>query len=543
MPYKEKIKEEIQKAVQGAASVTVEKPKLKEHGDASSNIAMILAKELKKNPFDIAQDIKEKAKLNTSLISNIEVAKPGFLNFTLSNAALAEFLHEASKLKSNYGFSKSKTKEKVLVEFVSANPTGDLHIGHGRQAVLGSALASLLEKAGHDVYREFYVNDYGEQIVNLSETAWAIYQKSKGEKYEWKESFYPEDTTTPFVKEVLDGNPPGITKESLGQATKELILKSQQDLLSSFEVNFDKWFSETSLHKSKEVEKVLQKLKEKGCTYEHEGALWFKAEEYGDVRDRVLIKSDGKKTYLLADIAYHIDKLNRSEKLITIWGADHQGQEVSLKGALKALGYDDTKLEIVFVQLVSLKKQGQEVKMSKRAGNVITVKEVLDEVGKDAVRYFLVESHANNRMVFDVDLAKKQDKDNPVFYVQYAHARCCSIFRQIDEKGGLKQDGSKEVFLNLFKVNNQEYQATKDLILKILDFSEEVTNAATNRAPNRIANYLKELASDFHQFYTVCRVISDNEELTKARLQLVDILRTTIHNGLKILGITAPNAM
>ena len=543
MSYKEKIKSEIKKVLNGSlCEIGIERTKTKEHGDVATNIAMLLAKEQKRNPLDIANEIKEKI-TSSNLISKLEVAKPGFINIVISDSALAESLSEVF-IQPLFGFGLPKTKEKILVEYVSANPTGDLHIGHGRQAAIGSCLVNLLEASGHDVQSEFYINDYGEQIAKLSQTVWAIYKKLSGETVEWKEEFYPEELVLPYVKKALAEKIENITIDSLGQRVKDIILKSQGDLLSSFRVNFNKWFSETSLHLSGAVKETITKLKD--SSYEHEGAIWFKGKDLGDVRDRVLVRADGRPTYLLPDIAYHIDKFSRGySKLITIWGADHHGQEVSLKGGLKALGYDDSKLEIVFVQLVSLKKDGQEVKMSKRAGTVVTVQEVLDEVGADAFRYFLVESHSNNRMVFDIDLAKKQDKDNPVYYIQYAHARCCSIFRQaVQEYGDLNLIKNKELLLNLFLVNNQESEVTKSLVLKILDFPEEIALASNNRTPNRIANYLKDLACEFHQFYTICRVISKKEEdLTKARLCLVEAVKLTIANGLKILGITAPEAM
>ncbi len=547
MSYKQKIQTEIKKALNGITEeIVVEKTKLKEHGDAATNIAMVLAKTQKRNPLEIANEIKEKLKSNTALISKIDVAKPGFLNFTISDQALIESLLEVYKSRENYGFVQNKLKEKILVEYVSANPTGDLHLGHGRQAVIGSCLVNLLDKAGYNISSEFYINDYGEQITKLTETSWAIYEKLNGKQINWSEGFYPEEGVSPYVEKVLEDMKSGFMKEELGQKVKDLILKSQKQLLSSCKVEFDKWFSETDLHKNKVVEEILKKLKEKDVTYEHEGALWFKAEEFGDVRDRVLIRSDGRPTYLVADIAYHIDKINRGfNKLITIWGADHHGQEVSLKGGLKALGYDADKLEVIFVQLVSLRQHGQEVKMSKRAGAVITVEEVLNEVGADAFRYFLIETHANNRMVFDIDLAKKQDKDNPVYYIQYAHARCCSIFRQYKELNAEEKFdfNNPELLMNLFKSNEQEYAATKDLILKILDFPEEVILAAKSTSPNRIANYLKDLATNLHQFYTICRVISKDLNLTKSRLALIEAVKITIANGLKILGITAPKAM
>ena len=565
MSYKQKIQEEIKRAVGDSQDdILVERTKLKGHGDVATNIAMVLAKENKKNPLEVANEIKEKIEIDPDLISHIDVAKPGFINFVVSEYALCESLNEVYKLEGSYGLTKEKSKEKVLVEYVSANPTGDLHIGHGRQAAIGSCLVNLLSASGYDTASEFYINDYGEQIEKLFDTSYAIYKKLKGEKIEWKEGYYPESILLPYIQKIIEKDKSDLTKESLGQAVKDVILQMQKELLSSIGVNFNKWFSETQLHKSGEVEKTLNSLKEKGCVYEQEGATWFRAKDFGDVRDRVLIRADGRPTYLLSDIAYHADKLKRSDHLITIWGADHHGQEIGLKGALKALGYDDNKLEIIFVQLVSLSQEGQEVKMSKRAGVVVTIGEVVKEVGIDAFRYFLGESHPNMRMVFDLNLAKRQDKDNPVYYVQYAHARCCSIFRQLtqekiskeekriipsiiskEELKGLNENfkSTPKSFVTSFQTGNIEYQTTKALILRILDFPEEVMQSAINRSPNRIANYLKDLATEFHQFYTVCRVISKDINLTKSRLGIVGATKITIANGLKLLGVSAPETM
>ena len=572
MSYKEKIQSEILKAIEtfpaeGEARSPhfaseagqrrhemplLERPKFKEHGDVATNIAMVLAKVQKRNPIDIANEIKEKIKINTNLISHIEVAKPGFINFVVSDYVLAESICEIHKSGETFGFAKPKSKEKILVEYVSANPTGDLHIGHGRQAVIGSCLVNLLSAAGYDVASEFYINDYGEQIQNLSDTAWVIYKKLQGETIEWKEDFYPEEIVLPYVQKIVETyQGKSLDDITLPEKVKHLILDSQKELLSSLKVDFNKWFSETSIHESGAVKDALEKLEKRGFVYESEGATWFKAKEFGDVRDRVLVRKDQRTTYLLADIAYHIDKFERSNFLITIWGADHHGQEVSLKGGLKALGFDDTKLEIIFVQLVSLKKEGQEIKMSKRAGTVVTIEEVLNDVGPDAFRYFLIENHPNTRMIFDIDLARKQDKDNPVYYIQYAHARCCSIFRQVGAlpaKGEARQEPHAtplhpDLFMNLFRANNEEYAVTKNLILKLLDFPEEVEQSAVSRSPNRIANYLKDLATDFHQFYTFCRVITKDEKLTNARLGLAQATKITIANGLKILGISAPESM
>jgi len=560
--YKQKIKNEIEKVLNGTNSnVQVEKPKLKEHGDIATNVAMVLAKELKKNPFEIANDIKAKIENLKGLISKVEVAKPGFINIVVDNLALAESLIEVHSQKDKFGYALPKSKEKVLVEYVSANPTGDLHIGHGRQAAIGDSLAKVLIADGYDVYKEFYINDYGEQMTRLKDDARIKYWELKENKKSDKIDFEYQITIDKYVPLLV--NEPDTTADNIGEKLKERILNDQKSLLGKCNVNFDNWFSETSLHTEGKAKNVLEKLKESGFTYEHEGALWFKAKEFKDTRDRVLIRSDGRPTYLLADIAYHINKIERkNKKLITVWGADHHGQEISLKGGLHALGYDDSCLEIVFVQLVSLKKEGQEVKMSKRAGTVVNTEEVLNEVGSDAFRYFLIESHPNNRMVFDLDLAKKQDKDNPVYYIQYAHARCCSIFRQITNPTGSSEERNvstvtekelskwfeeyaktPEIFMNLFAVNKEEYEATKTLILKILDFPEEISLSSKSRSPGRIGNYLKELATDFHQFYTVCRVLSKDIKILKARLGLIQATKITIANGLKILGINAPESM
>lgn len=541
MSYKEKVKLEIKKTLSCDLDVEVERPKIKGHGDLSTNIAMILAKQEKKNPLEIAENIKNK--IDQKCFSQITVAKPGFINFSLNDNVLAESLTEVIKEKDSFGHKKDKTKGSIIVEYVSANPTGDLHLGHGRQASVGDSLANVLNASGYSVKKEFYINDYGEQIKKLYDSIWTCYRKLKGENISWQEE-YPEELILPHVQSALQLKNDYSSLEEIGQIVKDIILKKQKDILKSINVDYDFWFSETSLHIEEKIDAMLLELNKKNLTYESEGAVWFKAKEFGDVRDRVLKRSDGRPTYLLADIAYHVNKFSRANSLINVWGADHHGQEVGLKGALNAIGENGNNLEIVFIQLVSLKKDNAEVRMSKRAGTVFTVEELLEEVGPDAFRYFLVETSPNNRMVFDIDLAKKQDKDNPVFYIQYAHARSCSIFRQVEH---ISLDNSifseAELYMNLFSVSSEKYSATKELILKILDFPDEIQISAATKQPSRIAHYLKELAGSFHQFYTVCRVITDNENLTKARLGLVKATQITIKNGLNLLGISAPEKM
>lgn len=591
------LKGSIQKAIENKElgelaavpdSVLIENPKSADHGDRSVGMAMSLAKEAKLPPRKIAETIVKN--LPKSFFTKVDIAGPGFINLTLDWQILEDSIKEIHQKDTDYGKSCAderldKNYENVLLEYVSANPTGDLHIGHGRQAVIGSALASLLNWAGYKVQSEFYINDAGVQIQKLARSAQLAMQISEGkltEKDYPEEDVYPLDsmldflTLEEFIKAAQDLGHKNVSSiddielDDIGVIAKNKFLKVQEELLSEIRTNFDEWYSEKRLHEASreahsKVEDALAALEKAAAVYEADGAKWFKAKEYGDERDRVLVKSNGLYTYLIADVAYHKDKSARKfDKLINVWGADHHGQEPGLKGALQAIGEPADKLEVVYIQMVSLKAGDAAVKMSKRTGNLITVRDVVAEVGVDAFRYFLVESQANNHMVFDLELAKKQDKDNPVYYIQYAHARSCSILRTLTGEQINIEDKQLEepvlsseeldTFLKEFKTDTalfaafeglgpKELSSTKALILHLSNFSQEIQDAAQKRSPYRIAMYLKDLATLFHQFYTNNRVIVEDKNLLKARLSLIVATQKVIRNGLTILGISAPERM
>lgn len=568
-------------------SIAVESPKQAGHGDRALNVAMSLAKQAKIKPRDIAENISKY--LNNGQFEHIEIAGPGFINLTLSWDLLEDAIAEIHEQDADYGKAKFEDRPdtsfaRVLVEYVSANPTGDLHIGHGRQAVLGSALAELLKWAGYQVESEFYINDAGAQITKLAKSAKAAMLVTTGKMTEadYPEDGYPLESMLEFLKpddfknisnsdtQQVYENLEDIPEAEYGEHAKKVFLAAQEKILANIKTNFETWYSEKQLHKAdreniSKVDQTLKALENSGAVYEEEGAKWFKAEDYGDERNRVLVKSNGLYTYLTADLAYHQDKILRKfDKLINVWGADHHGQEPGLRGGLEALGEPHDRLEIVFIQMVSLKEGETKVKMSKREGTVVTIGDVVGEVGVDAFRYFLVESQANNHMAFDMELAKKQDKDNPVYYIQYAHARSCSILRtlageQMDgeskslEKPVLSQaeidelqkncKTNKSLFANFKDLNPEELASTKALILHLTHFPQEIKDAASKRAPYRIATYLKELATLYHQFYTHNRVIVDDKDLMKARLSLVLAAQKVLRNGLNLLGVSAPERM
>ncbi len=586
------IKQSLQKALDSGhlgdlanipEHVGIEMTKNPEHGDRAISIAMRLTKEANLPPRKIAESLKDQLTQVTGKFQKIEIAGPGFINLTLDWDLLNESISQIIKQGPSYGQLQSderpnKKFHKILLEYVSANPTGDLHLGHGRQAVLGSSIANLLKWAGYEVETEFYINDAGVQIEKLANsTRQALLieiGKMQKEQYD-NENNYPLESIQEFIslKTFLersgckDSELENLSLEIFGEVSKKIFLETQQELLKNIHVIFDRWYSEKSnLHEKDLVTKTCQVLENNGASYTQDGALWFKAKDYGDERDRVLKKADGNYTYLAADFAYHLDKFSRGhDLLINVWGADHHGQIPGIKGGLQALGMDPDRLEIILVQLVSLTKNGQEVKMSKRKGDIVLVRDLVQEVGVDAFRYFLVESQANNRMVFDLELACKQDKDNPVYYIQYAHARCSSILRnicnsRIDQENGQEIPAlitSEELnnWIEEFKSNHgllssallnctpDEQASAKALILALANFPEEIKDSALIYAPYKIANYLKNLAGLFHQFYSHNRVICEDQNLMKARLAIVLACKITIANALNILAISAPEKM
>jgi arginyl-tRNA synthetase len=554
------IKAEIQKALlqfpelaSNEELVSLEPSKNKQLADLASTVALVLAKPLRKAPLQIANTLKESISPFLQDLTQVEVAPPGFLNFKLKPLAFARLLQN---LNTSQLINQNTAQPSLLIEFVSANPTGDLHLGHGRGAVVGSALASIYRATGRSVKTEFYINDAGEQIQKLGRSAWKLCTgQAQGEGDE-----YPAELIQPYVSDLIEKGSNGLSFEELTDLVKGRILEKQKEVLGKLHVHFDRWVSEkTDIHDSGALDELLKRLKSLNLTYEQEGALWLKSSQLGDERDRVLLKSGGRRpTYLTGDLAYHLNKMSRSEQILDIFGADHKGQELSLKVALQACGQDINNFHLLFIQFVSIIENGEEVKMSKRTGSVIGVEEVLDKVGADAFRFMLLQSHINNRLAFDIDLAKRQDDQNPVFYVQYSHARACSILRKAvsEQPDGSSAFCSEQELLAAYqdqqllnallgpKLTEKEITFTKELILKLAAFNREVWSAANNMNPSGLVHYLIELATAFHAFYAPCRVINfDEKTLSLARLALVRAFARIVKEALQILAVSAPERM
>lgn len=556
---KEITKDALRKAIEeGAVNLsqipefTVEVPQAKEHGDFAVNVAMLAAKEAKKPPREIANIIVERMEIAGSGVEKVEVAGPGFINFHLEPTWAHEVIRIILEEGENYGRIDLGKGKKVQVEFVSANPTGPMHMGNARGAALGDALASLLEMAGYDVTREFYINDAGNQIENFGLSLEARYLELLGYESQIPEGGYHGEDIKDHAREIIEKegdrflsiDPAERRAYFVEFALKKNIERMKKDL-EDFGVHFDVWFSERSLHESGKVKEAIELLTQRGYTYEKDGALWFKATEFGVPKDEVLIRQNGVPTYFAADIAYHKDKFDRGfEWVIDIWGADHHGHVPRVKGALAALGYDPDKLTIIIMQLVRLFRNGEIARMSKRTGRAVTLADLVEEVGKDAARFFFNMRGADTHLDFDLDLAVKQSEENPVYYVQYAHARIASILRQAKEQNVKVPEGNDLLpheMERLFSVLTHETEI--ELVKKLADFPETIKVAATTLSPYRIANYTLELAAAFHSFYNVCRVLTGDEDLTKARLMLVKAVKQVLQNAFKILGISAPERM
>ena len=496
--------------------ITIEIPKEKSHGDYSTNIAMQLTRLLRKNPRMIAEELIEAIDKKEANIDSIEIAGPGFINMFMKKDALTSIIKEVLAEKDDYGKSDAGKGIKYNVEFVSANPTGDLHLGHAKGAAVGDSICRIMSAAGYDVTREYYINDAGNQIYNLALSLYARYREAFGLDFELPEDGYHgqdiKDIAVKIKEEVGDKYLNADHDEMIAFFRKEgtkFELQKIKDILAEFRVKFDVWFSETSLYEENKVVPTIEKLKEKGFTYEQDGALWFKSTEFGDDKDRVLIKSDGSYTYLTPDIAYHLNKLDRGyEYLVDLLGADHHGYINRMKAAIQALGYNSDQLNIDILQMVRMMENGEVVKMSKRTGNAITIKDLIDDIGVDATRYFFAAKAANTPYDFDLTLAKSKSNDNPVYYAQYAHARMCSILRQSKENDITIADHFELL------VNDKEMA----LLKHINEFRNEIADSAKSRSPHKIANYIQRLAQLFHSFYNDCYVIDkENIELSMQR--------------------------
>lgn len=523
--------------------VILEVPPKKEFGDFATNFAMQAARGAKTNPRVIAEAIVER--MNETWMEKAVIAGPGFINFYLKTDWLYTMLADVLTQGKNYGNSQAGGKEKIQVEFVSANPTGPLHVGHGRGAAVGSALVNLLKAAGYDVASEYYINDAGNQIDNLAASVHARYLELLNQEVDFPENGYHGEDIIDTAKGIIDREGDAYLAFSVEERLtkfKEIALQEKLAALkadlASFNVYFDVWFSECTLHQNGSLEKTCQVLKDNGSIYEHDGALWLKSTAYGDDKDRVVIRDNKIPTYLAADIAYHRNKLERGFKqLINIWGADHHGYICRVKAAIGSLGYSPEQLEVLIVQMVSLYRGGQLVKMSKRTGQSVTLTELIEEVGTDAARFFFIMRSLDSQLDFDLDLAKSTSNENPVYYIQYAYARIASIFRQATE------DGITLGEIDYSKLNLLTTECEIDLIKKLGEYKEEIIDAAKERAPHRIARYVHDLAGQFHTFYNQCRIKGVDRDLQLARMGLALAVQTTIRHALNILGISAPEKM
>ena len=524
-------------------SIMLETPRNKGNGDYATNIAMQLTKIAKKPPRAIAEAIVEHIDKESGSIQTIEIAGPGFINITLKKDYLQEVVKTVLDQGAKYGRSDSGDGEKIQVEFVSANPTGDLHLGHARGASVGDSLCNVLDFSGYNVQREYYINDAGSQIDNLALSVEARYYQALGEEKELPEDGYQGQDIIDLAKKLVNefgDKYKNLPEKERYEFFREYGLKYELEKLKTdlenFRVPFDNWFSESTLYGSGKIESALNKLKENGHIYEEDGATWFRSTTFGDDKDRVLIKKDGSFTYIMPDIAYHEDKIQRCfDTLINIWGADHHGYIPRMMAAIEALGYGKDKLEIIVAQMVHLYKDGERMIMSKRTGKAVTLRELVEDVGLDAVRYFFVMRSGDTQMDFDLDLAVSESNENPVYYAQYAHARISSILRQ-----------SKELDLQPSAEGAALLTADReiDLLKKIGDFPQVIAGAARLRAPHRVATYIQELAAAFHSFYNAEKVLDpENRDLSEARLALITATRTTIANALKLIGVSAPEKM
>ncbi|HBZ08461.1 MAG TPA: arginine--tRNA ligase [Bacillus bacterium] len=545
---KQEIKNAILKAGLAAEDqipeIVLETPKEKAHGDYSTNMAMQLARVAKKAPRAIAEEIKANIDMSVASIEKIDIAGPGFINFYMDNSYLTELVPAILEAGDEYGRSEAGNGEKVQVEFVSANPTGDLHLGHARGAAVGDSLCNILDKAGYEVSREYYINDAGNQINNLALSVEARYFQALGLDKPMPEDGYHGEDIVEIGKKLAEEHGDKFVNESeedriafFRRFGLDFELEKLKNVLKQFRVAFDVWYSETSLYESGKIDETLGLLQEKGHLYEKEGATWFRSTDFGDDKDRVLIKNDGSYTYITPDIAYHLDKINRGfDKLINIWGADHHGYIPRMKAAIEALGFNPERLEVEIIQLVNLYKDGERVKMSKRSGKAVTMTDLIEMVGLDAVRYFFAMRSGDTHMDFDLDLAVAESNDNPVFYAQYAHARICSILRSAEEKG-ITFDANTDL-------SSLSSDKAIDLLKKLGEFPQVIAEAADKRIPHRITNYIFDLASVFHSYYNAEKVLNEEQlDETKARLALVNAAQITLKNALTLVGVSAPEKM
>jgi len=524
----------------------VEAPRSREHGDLAVNIAMMLAKSEKKPPRQIAELLVEKLLGSDPVIEKLEIAGPGFINFYLKQNAWHSVLGDIEAQGPRFGACEAGQGQKVMVEFVSANPTGPLHIGHGRGAALGDALARVMAFAGFEVVREYYINDVGNQMQNLGRSLYLRYQQLLKKEVEFpEEGLYKGEYLFDIARDLILRQADRVLQmpenEAVGLCTQfaaSAILQGIEDDLELFGVKFDSWFSEKTLFDTGDVPATLEQMKTKGLAYESEGALWFKATDFGDEKDRVMVRADGRTTYFASDIAYHKNKFKRGfQRVIDIWGADHHGYVPRLAAILKAMGFAPEAFGVILVQMVNLLRDGQPVAMSTRSGEFVTLREVIEEVGSDAARFMFLTRRSDAQLDFDLEVAKKQSDENPVYYVQYAHARICSMIAKAVEKG-VSLAKFADINAGLL-IEDQE----REIIKKLSQLPELVAGSALAAEPHRVAGYLMELVGQFHSYYAKHRVVTDNQHLSAARLNLMSAIKIVLQNGLALLGVSAPEKM
>lgn len=539
---------------------TLERPREEGHGDWACTVAMRLAKAARMNPRQIAQILVDNLPEN-ELIETVEIAGPGFINLTLANSVFQNVIAEVRAQGSDYGKSTLPKPCKVDLEYVSANPTGPMHVGHGRWAALGDSIARVMRHAGYDVDEEFYINDQGNQMNVFADSLVVRYQQALGQDVEMPEASYGGGYVKELAQQIIDRDgdkwlsvDPDERRHEFREMGYKAMMENVKETLEIFGNHFDTWFSERSLFVADEegktkVDRAFEVMKDKGYIFEQDGATYFRSTAFGDEKDRVLIKTNGELTYFMSDVAYHYDKMQRGyDHLIDIWGADHHGYIPRCQAMMAAWGYPDA-LEVVLGQLVTLFRDGQQVRMSKRTGEMITFRELIDEVGVDATRYMMLSKSSDQSIDFDIEVAKKKDASNPVYYVQYAHARICSILRKAAQARGIDTDGvSVAELVETLSITNADlsvltHESELELMRKMADFTDLVAGAARDRAPFRLTHYAQDLAALFHSFYTNCRVIGEGEQLEQARLALADSARIVLALALGLLGVSAPEHM
>ncbi|WP_457621323.1 arginine--tRNA ligase [Persephonella sp.] len=540
------VKKEIPQISEVEDKIKIELPKEDQFGDVSTNAAFLLSKPLRDKPLNIANRIKEILE-DVEEFSKVEVAGAGFINIFLSRKFYDEILKKILREKENYGRAERK-EGYINVEFVSANPTGPLHLGHGRGAVVGNVISNLYEYAGYKVEREFYINDAGRQIYKLGESVYARFRQIDQPDYPFPEDGYHGEYIKEIAQHLYKYEKEKILsmvdeKQAIdfcSEFAKDMLLEKIKNDLKEFGVTFDIWFSERSLYTSGKVDEAIDFLRKKGLIYEKEGAVWVKTTLFGDDKDRVIIKSDGSYTYFAGDIAYHYDKFKRGyDFVVNVWGADHHGYFPRLKSAVMAFGVREDWIRVIFIQLVKLFKEGKEIKMSKRSGSFVTLKELIEEVGKDAVIYFFLTKDPDTHLNFDIDLALKKSSENPVYYVQYAHARICSVFREAKERLGFDPEKDFEGSIELLKEDQER------ILMKHLAFIPDlILEAALKEQPHKLTQITYDLASDFHYYYNNFKfLVEEDEKLMRARLYLLKAIRETFRTLFKLMGITPVERM